>query len=237
MKKVLIMSTILVMAISAYAESEVMKIEMTDGTSQSIDIDKIKEITFDVRSDDGEDLQVHEAVDLGLSVKWATCNVGATTPTDFGGYYAWGETEEKEIYTGQTYSDPNPDGDAMDISGTEYDVAHVKWGGEWRMPTHDEFVELITTCTWEWTTIGDTSGYKVTGINGNYIFLPASGYKQHGMVHGDATQVGSPNSCGWYKTSTDKGRGPCYIIFGPTYISDNGDGAAVDGNSVRAVMN
>lgn len=77
--------------------------------------------------------------------------------------YAWGETEEKEAYTLDSYVDPNPEGNAMDISGTEYDVAHVKWGGSWRMPTYSEFAELINSCTWEWTTMeGDVAGYKVT---------------------------------------------------------------------------
>ena len=86
-----------------------------------------------------------EAIDLGLpsGTKWASCNVGATKPEEYGGYYSWGETEEKETYDWSTYI--HCDGSSStchdlgsDISGTEYDVAHVKWGGKWCMPTLDD---------------------------------------------------------------------------------------------------
>lgn len=129
------------------------------------------------------------AVDLGLSVKWACCNVGASVPEGYGGYYAWGETEEKSSYTWDTYkywSDKDGDGNVdekeftnigSNISGTSYDVAHVKWGGSWRMPTSDEFNELYGKCSWEWTTVNGVKGYKVTGLNGNSIFLPAAGHR------------------------------------------------------------
>ena len=127
------------------------------------------------------------AVDLGLSVKWACCNVGATVPEGYGGYYAWGETEEKSNYSWGTYkywSDRDGDGYVLgceitnigsNISGTSYDVAHVKWGGSWRMPTLSEIQELFFKCSWEWTTVNGVSGQKVTGPNGNSIFLPAAG--------------------------------------------------------------
>ena len=104
-----------------------------------------------------------EAVDLGLSVKWANCNIGASTPEDAGACYAWGETEEKEEYTPFTYKyylgDLNEDGNynnseeyeniGHDISGTIYDVVRTKWGGTWRMPTKEELEELCLKCTWE----------------------------------------------------------------------------------------
>ncbi|MBR6600333.1 MAG: hypothetical protein IKK87_00565 [Bacteroidaceae bacterium] len=127
------------------------------------------------------------AVDLGLSVKWACCNVGASVPEGYGGYYAWGETEEKSSYTEDTYKYCNDrDGNGWcsedeyqnigsNISGTSYDVAHVKWGGGWRMPTEDEIQELINKCSWKWTTVNGIRGYKVTGPNGSSIFLPAAG--------------------------------------------------------------
>ena len=131
----------------------------------------------------------HEAVDLGLSVKWATCNVGANSPEEFGGYYAWGETEVKSNYSLETYKyylgDLNGDGETREneeyinigsgISGTSYDVAHVKWGDGWRMPTMEECEELCRNCSWEWTEVNGVSGQKVTGPNGNSIFLPAAG--------------------------------------------------------------
>lgn len=119
------------------------------------------------------------SVDLGLSVKWASHNVGASSPEGYGGYYAWGETEEKSIYDRDTYKydNDNPGYINIDsnISGTQYDVAHVKWGGSWRMPTLSEILELINNCTWKWTTYNGVNGQLVTGPNGNSIFLPAAG--------------------------------------------------------------
>ena len=120
------------------------------------------------------------AVDLGLSVKWACCNVGAHSPEDYGGYYAWGETEEKSDYDWDTYKyyDDNAGWIYIsNISGTQYDVAHVKWGGSWRMPTRDEMEEFVNNCTWKWTTYNGVNGQLVTGPNGNSIFLPAAGYR------------------------------------------------------------
>lgn len=125
-----------------------------------------------------------KAIDLGLpsGTKWASCNVGATKPEEYGGYYAWGETEEKEtygwenyIYCNGTYKTCHNIG--SDIAGTQYDVAHVKWGGNWRMPTLVQCKELLDNCIKEWTTLNGVKGYKFTSkINGNSIFLPAGGY-------------------------------------------------------------
>lgn len=117
----------------------------------------------------------HEWVDLGLSVKWATCNVGANTPEAEGNYYAWGEIAPKDEYTNNnsvTY------GQQMDdFSGNaQYDAATANWGGDWRMPTSSEMSELVNKCTWEWTTQNNVKGYMVTGPNGNSIFLPVTGY-------------------------------------------------------------
>ena len=120
----------------------------------------------------------HEYVDLGLpsGLKWATCNVGASLAEEYGGYYAWGEIETTIEYTddnSKTY------GKSMsDISGNStYDVASAKWGGSWRLPTEKELIELTNNCEWEWTTQNGIKGYKVTGPNGNSIFLPAAGYR------------------------------------------------------------
>ena len=120
-------------------------------------------------------LNGHEYVDLGLSVMWATCNVGADSPEDYGDYYAWGETETKEEYTEKNCETWGKDiGD--DIAGTDRDVAHVRWGSPWRMPTKKEFQELIDNCDWEWTTLNRVNGRKMTSKkNGNWIFLPAAG--------------------------------------------------------------
>ncbi len=118
----------------------------------------------------------HDYVDLGLpsGLKWANCNIGATTPEDYGNYYAWGETATKSEYTDQnsvTYGQ-----EISDFSGNAtYDAATANWGGSWRMPTEAEIEELINNCTWTWTTQNGVNGDKVTGPNGNSIFLPAAG--------------------------------------------------------------
>lgn len=146
------------------------------------------------------------AVDLGLSVKWACCNVGANSPEEYGGYYAWGETNEKSEYTAATYLYwVDKDGDGYydedestittDIAGTEYDVAHVKWGANWRMPRDEEIKELVNNCTWQWARVNGVGGLKVTGPNGNYIFLPAQGGR-YGMTLDDDAY------CGYYWSST-----------------------------------
>ncbi len=137
---------------------------------------------------------VPEAVDLGLSVKWASFNVGATAPEEYGDYYAWGETEPKSNYNWSTYkfgtssSGPFSKYNTKSSYGTvdnktvldpEDDVAHVKLGGNWRMPTDAECSELRTKCTWTWTTNYNGTGVAgriVTATNGNSIFLPAAGY-------------------------------------------------------------
>ena len=119
----------------------------------------------------------HEWVDLGLSVKWATCNVGATSPSDYGDYFAWGEISTKSSYTennSKTYKKH-----MGDIAGnSKYDAARANWGSTWRMPTKKEFQELKDQCIWTWTSQGGHSGYRVTSkTNGNSIFLPAAGLR------------------------------------------------------------
>lgn len=131
-------------------------------------------------------------VDLGLSVKWATCNVGANKPEDYGDYFAWGETEPKEVYDWSTYKYGNgsylltkynnnsnygtvDNKTQLDLTD---DAAYVNWGGAWRMPTDAELTELGNNCTWTWTSQNGVNGYKVTSkSNGNSIFLPAAGYR------------------------------------------------------------
>lgn len=120
-------------------------------------------------------------VDLGLSVLWARYNVGATSPEEYGGYYAWGETEEKNSYTWENYEYYNSSTDSFidigsDISGTQYDVAHVKWGNGARMPKKIEFVELLNNCSFTVVDYNNVEGNYVTGPNGNHIFLPFAGY-------------------------------------------------------------
>lgn len=137
----------------------------------------------------------YEYVDLGLpsGVKWATMNVGATSPEEKGNYYAWGELQPKTEYTEMTCTSYKLN--IEDVSGNpEYDVARVDWGATWRMPTADEFNELLENCTWEWEVRNGIGGKKVIGPNGNHIFMPISGY-----IYGTAYYM---EDFGYYWTST-----------------------------------
>ena len=115
----------------------------------------------------------HYYVDLGLSVKWADRNVSAWSSGACGAYFAWGETKTKDEYTS---SNSLTDGVEMDdIAGdAEYDAATANWGSKWRLPTKDEFEELVKKCTWTWTQRDSLNGYLVIGPNANSIFLPAA---------------------------------------------------------------
>lgn len=148
----------------------------------------------------------HEAVDLGLSVKWATCNYGASSAYSTGNYYAWGETTTRSSYYRDTYKYYNPrtdrDNDLMNsIQGSKYDVAK-NWGGNWRMPSKSEFEELVNKCTWKWTTVSGTNGYKITGINGMSIFLPANG-SYFATEKGAKAGVWGEYWTGTFKNTTD----------------------------------
>ena len=165
----------------------------------------------------------HEYVDLGLSVKWATCNVGASSPSAYGDYYAWGETSTKSSYTWVNYRF-RTNGDSYEIvKFSKYnnqsdrgsvdnrttlelsdDVARQKWGGSWRMPTITEFQELIDNCTWTWTTMNGVNGYKVTGKKSGFtdrsIFLPAAGYRY--AEYRDGTNLSYAGERGYYWSSS-----------------------------------
>lgn len=123
------------------------------------------------------------AIDLGLpsGTKWACCNVGASSPEQYGGYYAWGETSEKSYYDWDTYAYLNDNTGCInigtDIAGTQYDVAHVRMGGSWRMPSHEQQIELINNCNRTWTNPNGVNGILVTGPSGGQIFLPAAGLR------------------------------------------------------------
>ena len=161
----------------------------------------------------------HKWIDLGLSVKWATCNVGASSPSAYGDYYAWGETSTKSSYTWENYKYDNGGDDNYAFikycTDSEYgnngftdnrttlelsdDAARQKWGGSWRMPTITEFQELIDNCTWTWTTMNGVSGYKVTSKESGYssrsIFLPAAGCR-------DDTSLDGAGELGYYWSSS-----------------------------------
>ena len=175
----------------------------------------------------------YKYVDLGLpsGLKWATCNVGADSPEEYGDYYAWGEIETKSEYTednSKTYRES-----MSDISGNAmYDVARAKWGGSWRMPTKEEFNELSQKCQWQGTTQNGKNGYKVTGPNGNSIFLPAAGLRDGSSLIG-----AGQNGRYWSSTpaeSNDFFAYYLYLTFDPSFIDVNWTNRS-HGQSVRPV--
>lgn len=154
----------------------------------------------------------HEYVDLGLpsGLKWATCNVGASSPEKYGDYFAWGEVEPKDDYSFKTYKWCNGTSytmtkycidsksgtvDNKTILDSEDDAATANWGGKWRMPTLSEFDELCSQCTWSWNSMNGHNGYIVTGKNGNWIFLPAADCRAGGGYP-------STGKSGYYWSST-----------------------------------
>ncbi len=191
------------------------------------------------------------AVDLGLpsGIKWASCNVGATTPEGYGNYYAWGEVTTKEEYSWTTYKYANDSYNTLTkyCNDSTYgnngfkdnkttldlgdDAALMNWGGVWRMPTEAEITELRTNCTWTWTTQNNVNGYLVTSkTNSNSIFLPAAGYR----VVADLLYVGS---YGYYWSSSLYGSYPSdawYLDFDSGNQGRYG-GIRSYGWSVRAV--
>ena len=181
-----------------------------------------------------------EYVDLGLSVKWATCNVGATTPEEYGDYFAWGETSTKAEYNtsncptyGLSYSSLQSQG-YIDSEGNltpQYDAATANWGGTWRMPTYAEFNELRNNCTWTWTTQNGVNGYNVEGPSGNSIFLPAAGFR-------DRSSLDLAGSYGFYWSSTPSEN----FDISAYYLNFDSDGHDMDyyyrslGLSVRPIL-
>ena len=159
----------------------------------------------------------HEYVDLGLSVKWATMNVGASSSEDYGDYFAWGETEPKDVYDWNTYKWCNGSSSTLTKYNTDSyygtvdnktqldltdDAAYMNWGGAWRMPTDAELTELREQCTWTWTSQNGVNGYKVTSkSNGNSIFLPASG-----------SSLNNAGSMGFYWSSSLYTDHPWYVL-------------------------
>ena len=172
-----------------------MNIRKGDGTSVQYVVSEIDSVWFS---------PAPTYVDLGLSVIWATFNVGASAPEEAGDYFAWGEVQTKEEYKDNNYKWYN--GGSYDITKynatdnkatleSDDDVAHVLWGGDWRMPTIDEFKELMDNCTWTWKENGYEVTSNKTGYTSNKIFIPAAG-----IISGDG--LGGVGSMGYYWTSS-----------------------------------
>ena len=176
-------------------------------------------------------------VDLGLSVKWATCNVGANTPEEYGDYYAWGEVETKESYEPNNYKFVNG-GSAVNDKNTldiENDVAHKEWGGKWRMPSREEFDELIQNCTWTWTTQKGVNGFLVTSNKPGYtdrsIFLPAAGLRS-------LSELRLSGNIGFYWTTTPSehfAESACFLYITPGFKSLYESAARNQAHTVRPV--
>lgn len=154
------------------------------------------------------------AIDLGLpsGTKWACCNVGASAPEQYGGYYAWGETHEKSVYNWDTYqygsSEDNVVNIGSDIAGTGYDAATANWGGPWRMPSMEHCRELISSCSSTWTIQNGVYVRKFIGPNGATIFLPAAG----NHWESDLNNSGAGGYY-WSSTITESDSGNAYRLY------------------------
>ena len=202
-----------------------------------------EEVSFTTKE---EVVATPEYVDLGLSVKWATCNIGANSPEEYGDYFAWGEIAPKEEYSWSTYKWCNgsettltkycTDGSYGTIDNKTQlelsdDAAYANWGNAWRMPTRAEFTELHEQCTWTWTTENGINGYKVTSkSNGNSIFLPVTGLRYESSLRG----VGD---YGYYRSSSMGGKslGTWIIVINASEMGMYNDGTRHTGMSVRPV--
>ena len=213
MRRIFILSAIFVICqVSVFGQKKYeMVVEKTDGTEITVNVEDIVRTYFRERTDGagnddaGEttcpDANHPHMIDLGLpsGTKWACCNVGASTPEEYGNYYAWGETSPKSVYSWDTYqygsSSSNVVDIGSDIAGTGYDAATANWGTPWRMPTRTQCEELRDKCTSTWTSQNGVNGRKFVSPNGGTIFLPAAGHRWDGeLLHA--------GSYGFYWSST-----------------------------------
>ena len=168
-------------SVGTYSGHQVWYVKALKAGSSTISFryngDLVKSVTYTVQND-------HDMVDLGLSVKWATMNIGASQPQSPGELFAWGETQGKTNYAWSTYKWGTSSSNLTkytykDGKGTleaDDDVVQVRWGWGWRMPTNAEFSDLCTKCTWTETTLSGVRVFKITGTNGNSIYIPLAGY-------------------------------------------------------------
>ena len=183
---------------SLFTNAQTLRVWKNGTQLYSVEVSGVDSISF--FSTENLPVAVPELVDLGLSVKWASFNLGATKPEEAGLYYAWGETQPKNNYSWSTYKYANgaynkltkyvPESDMNDwgdngfidnktVIDPDDDAAHVALGGKFRMPTSAEWQDLLFYCNWELTQLNGVNGYKVTstvnGFTDKWIFLPAAG--------------------------------------------------------------
>lgn len=180
----------------------------------------------------------HTFVDLGLSAYWASYNVGASKPQDFGDFYAWGETSTKDVY-----SDYNLESNTSVDLGPSDDAATAHWGGDWHMPSKEQLDELLNKCRWIWMNYEGVQGAMVIGSNGNCIFLPAASFS-HKESNVDENSIGIYGSY-WSKTYINSSYAT-ELIFGTQELYAYGKegfyyhfgitGTRAAGRSVRPVM-
>ncbi len=207
----------------------------------------VSDDTIDVPNPNDK-VKVPGVVDLGLTsgLLWAACNIGASTPEEYGLYFAWGETAPKENYYWDTYKFGVESNftkynynDGLTELELEDDAAYVILGKDWRMPTHAEELELVNECTWESVTVNGISGYKITGPNGNSIFMPRGGLYDGTDYDRDGTKLSSVNTGGWYWSSTLNSAGSSYaqgLCFFPSLLSNVTDHERCDGHNIRPVF-
>ena len=237
MKKIFLFATMFAFSLSMLGQ-EYMHV-WQDGKKTDYVVTEVDSVTFNKMMHNG-----HEYVDLGLpsGTLWATCNVGATKPEEYGDYFAWGETQPKETYNWSTYKWCRGSSDTqtkyctdsyygtvdnkttLDLSD---DAARANWGGSWRMPTTEEQQELINNCTWTWTTQNGVNGYKVTSkSNGNSIFLPAAGCRDDSSLN-DAGSYGDYWSLRSSSTTASNFLNFGNTLLNPQNANDRGYGFAV----------
>jgi hypothetical protein len=173
-RNIILIATVLYAAIGW---AQTMNIHYKNGQTVQYNMNNIDYVEYTEDNPSSAQVSSGEAVDLGLSVLWASCNLGATSCEQMGDKYAWGETDAKEDSSVDNYIYYDSDTQSYvdigeDISGTAFDAARTKWGKQWRIPTHKEMDELKNGCLWRWSEINNVYGFVITGSNGNSIFLP-----------------------------------------------------------------
>lgn len=206
--------TIAILTTAFVASAQTMRIHFKNGTKVEFNSDKVDFVDFAEKPADPT-LTAGDYVDLGLpsGTLWATCNLGATKPTELGNRYAWGETTSKSSFSEYDYAYYNRStmtytDIGADIAGTEYDAATINLGKDWRMPSSTEMAELKSKCSWLWTQIGGVNGYKVTGPNGNSLFFP------HNAIFLDDTRFWTSSKY----SNTSNGSNAVYAGFSSSYI-------------------
>lgn len=194
------------------AEVNALKAELEKTKKALADALKQKETSKPIPPKEKTIKDGHEYVDLGLpsGLKWATCNIGAIAPEASGDYFAWGEIKTKKSFSESGSLTYGKKKYSIEIAGnSQLDAARANWGGSWRMPTKYECQELIDKCKWEWVTVNGVNGYKVTGPNGNKIFLPATGTRR-----GSSLNLAGSNGYYWSSTPDESNaNNACSLYF------------------------